>query len=161
MDLKKIIVALIILFVTTEITHHTDIISKLSEKFLSQAEIDCLVKNAYHEAYSEGALGMAVVTKVVMNRAQYTKETFCQTVFKYKQFSWTLFKEKKISEKAYLETRTVVLNVYHGFMEIPTVFENATHFHATHVRPYWRSAVKKLGTLKNHVFYEDTKLREK
>lgn len=160
MDLKRLVVALVILFVTTDIAHHTDIIFKLSEKFLSQAEIDCLVKNAYHEAYGEGALGMAVVTKVVMNRADHTGETLCQTVFKPKQFSWTLFKEKEISEKAYLETRAIVLNVYHGFMEIPEVFENATHFHATHVKPYWRNAVKKLGTLKNHVFYEDTSLRK-
>ena len=160
MDLKKILIALLIFLVTTEIEHHTDILSKLSEKLLPQAEVNCLIKNAYHESYGEGALGMAIVTQVVINRAKATGESLCQTVFKYKQFSWTLFKEKEISEKAYLETQSIVLGVYYGFIQIPSVFENATHFHTIHVKPYWRKGVKRLGILKNHIFYEDQKLRK-
>jgi spore germination cell wall hydrolase CwlJ-like protein len=138
----------------SEIPHKEDILKPAQEASISIDDLDCLIKNAYHEAFGEGPLGMAVVTQVVINRAQKTRESLCETVFKYKQFSWTLGREKTLSQDSYERTKSTVLAVYYGFMEIPSHLKNATHFHTLQVKPYWSKSLKRLGVLKNHVFYE-------
>lgn len=122
-------------------------------KYITLKQLDCLVKNAYHEAYGEGPLGMLLVTQVVLNRAK-NKKNYCEVIYAYKQFSWTLKKEKKISEKEKLEIKRLILRFYNNELTVPEKYKSATHFHAIYVKPYWSRKLKPVGRYRNHVFYQ-------
>lgn len=122
-------------------------------KLISEQQLSCLIKNAYHEAFIEGPTGMLLVTQVVFNRAKIKNKTYCEIIFEKSQFSWTLFKHRKISEKHWKIIEHLILEYYNGFHKIPEELSMATHFHANYVKPYWRNKAIFLGTWKTHLFY--------
>jgi spore germination cell wall hydrolase CwlJ-like protein len=122
-------------------------------KGIPKNQLDCLVKNIYHEAIGEGVVGILIVNQVVFNRTK--DEDYCSTIFKKNQFSWTLYKEKKIAKETYDYLAMLTLNQYNGLLGIPLKFENATHFHADYVKPYWRKKLTYLGSWNNHHFYKE------
>ncbi|NBX50810.1 cell wall hydrolase [bacterium] len=121
----------------------------------STAEFRCMVDNLYHEARGEGVLGLSAVASVVMNRATATGKDVCDVVYKYKQFSWTQ-KPKPIASKDNLHNIFVVANkALSG--TLTDVTQGATHYHATHVKPKWAKAMRKVVIINNHIFYKETK----
>ena len=121
----------------------------------STAEFKCMVDNLYHEARGEGMLGLAAVASVVMNRAMATGKDVCDVVYKYKQFSWTQ-KPKPIASKDNLHNIFVVAGkALSG--QLTDVTQGATHYHATHVKPKWAKAMRKVVIINNHIFYKETK----
>ena len=121
----------------------------------STAEFKCMVDNLYHEARGEGVLGLSAVASVVMNRATATGQDVCSVVYKHKQFSWTQ-KPKPIASKDNLHNIFVVANkALSG--TLTDVTQGATHYHATHVKPKWAKAMKKVVIINNHIFYKETK----
>jgi N-acetylmuramoyl-L-alanine amidase len=121
----------------------------------SMAEFRCMMDNLYHEARGEGVLGMSAVASVVMNRAVATGQDVCAVVYKHKQFSWT-HKPKPIADKDNLHNIFVVANkALSG--TLTDVTQGATHYHATHVKPKWAKAMRKVVIINNHIFYKETK----
>ena len=121
----------------------------------STAEFKCMVDNLYHEARGEGVLGLSAVASVVMNRAMATGKDVCDVVYKYKQFSWTQ-KPKPIASKDNLHNIFVVAGkALSG--QLTDVTQGATHYHATHVKPKWAKAMRKVVIINNHIFYKETK----
>ena len=121
----------------------------------STAEFKCMVDNLYHEARGEGVLGLSAVASVVMNRATATGQDVCDVVYKYKQFSWTQ-KPKSIASKDNLHNIFVVAGkALSG--KLIDVTQGATHYHATHVKPKWAKAMRKVVIINNHIFYKETK----
>lgn len=121
------------------------------QQLLSEKQLDCLIKNAYHEANGEGRTGRLLVTQVVFNRT--TDENFCKTIYDRKQFSWTSKKAKQIPTIDYNKISLEIQELFYGFTEIPKGLKKATYFHTTAVKPYWAKAFTKVGVWKNHVFY--------
>ncbi len=150
----KVLIFLSLFFVSTLLFHDSNTLNTIKAAQLSEEEELCLIKNAYHEAFNQGTIGMALVTQVVLNRAYKKNKSFCEIVYAPYQFSWTLFKERKIHEKDFQKVRKIVFDVYHGFLQVPANFENATYFHTKAVKPKWRKAVVKVGIWKDHIFYE-------
>lgn len=121
----------------------------------STAEFKCMVDNLYHEARGEGVLGLSAVASVVMNRATATGQDVCSVVYKHKQFSWT-HSPKPIASKDNLHNIFVVANkALSG--TLTDVTQGATHYHATHVKPKWAKAMRKVVIINNHIFYKETK----
>lgn len=124
-----------------------------SGKIIDIKQLECLVKNAYHEAFIEGPIGMLLVTQVVFNRAKIKNKTYCEIIFEKSQFSWTLFKHKNISERHWKAIEHLIIEYYNGMHSIPEHLKNATHFHANYVKPYWRKHAEYLGEWRRHMFY--------
>jgi spore germination cell wall hydrolase CwlJ-like protein len=122
-------------------------------KSIEARQLNCLVKNALHEAGGEGTIGRLLVTNVVFNRTE--NGNYCKTVYKYKQFSWTLYKEKKFDLEFKLKVKNEILEYYNNNINIPKHLKDATHFHATYVKPKWRKKMKYLGHWGNHHFYQE------
>ena len=121
----------------------------------STAEFKCMVDNLYHEARGEGVLGLSAVASVVMNRATATGKDVCDVVYKHKQFSWT-HKPKPIASNDNLHNIFVVAGkALSG--QLTDVTQGATHYHATHVKPKWAKAMRKVVIINNHIFYKETK----
>lgn len=121
-------------------------------KYITKEQLNCLVKNAYYESRGEGTMGVMLVTKVVLNRT--FDNDYCKTIYKYKQFSWTLKTQKQMSQIEKEKITILVLLFYNGYLKVPKEFENATHFHATYVKPSWAKKLKFLGKWENHLFYQ-------
>ena len=128
--------------------------------FLPEDQIDCLTRNAYHEARGEGVLGMAIVTRVVANRAKsnnFSGYDFCGVIFHKAQFSWTLKKElvdKEIPHDEYLRIRTLVKDVIDGTFEIPKQFQEADHYTRVDVNRKWMHSLKYVGEYGKHKFFK-------
>lgn len=121
----------------------------------STAEFKCMVDNLYHEARGEGVLGLSAVASVVMNRAMATGKDVCDVVYKHKQFSWT-HSPKPIASNDNLHNIFVVAGkALSG--KLIDVTQGATHYHATHVKPKWAKAMRKVVIINNHIFYKETK----
>ena len=116
---------------------------------IPENQLDCLVKNAYYEAMTEGKIGRQQVTKVVLNRTR--DNNFCKTVYLPYQFSWTLKKQKQVPRHTVGMLRKEALLIYYGIEQVP--FPRATHYHTKRVKPVWRHKLTKLGAHRAHVFY--------
>jgi spore germination cell wall hydrolase CwlJ-like protein len=121
--------------------------------FVTNKELDCLIKNAYFEANTQGQIGRNLVTKVVINRARLWNKTFCSVVYQPSQFSWTRTPLRKIDERSYRKIKEEVIELLSDDTSIPFEYITATHFHATYVRPTWSKKLKRLGRYKQHIFY--------
>jgi N-acetylmuramoyl-L-alanine amidase len=120
---------------------------------VSKRQMDCLVKNAFYEANTQGTVGRILVTNVVINRSKATGESFCSVVYAPYQFSWTLFKVKPIPRSSYLKIRKEIKRFLNSEIEIPEYLGSATHYHEKSIRPFWIKSSKRLGMYKDHIFY--------
>lgn len=122
----------------------------------------CLAINIYHEARGEPVLGQYGVALVTMNRAQ-ADEKVCKEVFRKSQFSWTtgVVKTKygwkipghmkPIDQFSWNRAQTVARITLDG--KIMDVTKGATHYHASYVNPYWKSAYQRGPKIGSHIFY--------
>ncbi len=124
----------------------------------------CLAKAIYFEARGEPAKGQAAVAQVVLNRA-LTKgfpRTVCDVVYQGKhrktgcQFSFVCDGQPdRITERKAWETaKKIADDVAHGWRR-SSALTNATHYHATYVKPYWAPTMKRLARIGQHVFYHE------
>lgn len=114
----------------------------------------CMLKNIYHEARGEGVVGMQAVAAVTLNRAAQTGKTICDTVYAPKQFSWanTAKGRNKPITGNINTVYTVASQAMTGVLD--DITGGATHYHTKKVRPVWRKALDKVGTINNHIFYK-------
>lgn len=119
-------------------------------------ELGCLAMNIYHEGRGEPIRGREAIASVTMNRVRSDRypDTVCAVVWQRKQFSWTGTSPRYhvITDfKSWQEALEIARLFINGTM-ITTV-GNATHYHATSVRPYWRDRTKLVAHLGRHYFY--------
>lgn len=116
-------------------------------------EVKCLAENIYHEARGESIIGQLAVAKVTLNRVKSKKykNTICQVVNQYKQFSWTnssiKYKEKDEDWIIIYELARTLLKPGVEFL----IGFKATHYHAKSVNPGWGFEV--YAIIGNHIFY--------
>lgn len=123
----------------------------------------CLALNVYHEARSDDMLGQYAVAHVVMNRVQHDRwpDDVCSVVHqgyhkgKHKcQFSWYCDGKSDTPHdpEAWAWAVLVAYDVLQSRVPDPTY--DATHYHATYVKPYWADHYKQTVTLGSHIFYK-------
>ncbi|WP_210251296.1 cell wall hydrolase [Aureimonas psammosilenae] len=122
----------------------------------------CLAEGIYFEARGESERGQAAVAQVILNRVRnptYPK-TICGVVYQNKdwrnrcQFSFACDGHKKrvTNKRAFSVSMRIAGEVTRGETWLADV-GSATHYHATYVRPFWASAMKRVDKIGQHIFY--------
>ena len=111
-------------------------------------ELNCLIKNVYHEARGESAEGQVAVATVTLNRVKHPKypKSICGVVYQKSQFSWTIgYRATKINAKEWMNS----VNAAIKSLEYSDL--KATHYHNKTVHPNWK--LRKVAVIGNHIFY--------
>lgn len=128
-----------------------------------QRELKCLAEAVYFESRSEPESGQAAVAQVVLNRALsgLYPTTICGVVYqnrhRYLACQFTFACEGKSLAITEPEHWRVATRVARAVFDGKTYMEKvgaATHYHATYVRPYWASRLRKMDKIGQHVFYK-------
>jgi spore germination cell wall hydrolase CwlJ-like protein len=141
--------------------YHPDY-SAMIETAKSEPEQRCLAQAVYFEARSEPEEGQAAVAQVVLNRALsgLYPGSVCGVVFQNQQrrnacqFSFTCEGHALHVNEGESWSRAVRIarEVTDGSTYVSDVGD-ATHYHASYVRPGWARALKKTETIGHHIFY--------
>lgn len=134
-------------------------------------QLDCLAKNIYFEARSEGLLGQRAVAWVTLNRVHSDRfpDTICKVVQQAVlddsgnpvrdkcQFSWFCdgkSDDVKNKEKWDLAVR-MAETVLTRFGAMPDPTDGAIMYHADYVSPYWKNDFTRTTKIDSHVFYAE------
>jgi spore germination cell wall hydrolase CwlJ-like protein len=121
----------------------------------------CLALNIYHEARSEDIASQIAVAEVTLNRvaSQDYPNTVCGVVKQKGQFSWywdeksdTPYEKKAFNGSIDIAKRMLSERDYYN-----VVGKEATHYHASYVKPYWAKKFKRIKTVGKHIFYKKEK----
>lgn len=119
-------------------------------------EVECLAKNVYFEARGEGIKGQQAVAMVTLNRlkAKGYPKTVCGVVYQKSQFSWTDLEITVTDTKSYGK---ILKMSKEALLRTPVhdITGGSTHFHASHIKPYWADSVEYVTQIKNHIFYRE------
>lgn len=134
---------------------------KLTAEQLERAH-RCLAEAIYFEARSEGPKGKLAVAEVVLNRLSDPRypRTVCGVVYQGSkratgcQFSWTCdgLSDRPAETQAWKRSKALAAYVMLD-VEWEKLTGNATHYHATYVRPYWARTLEKTARVGRHIFY--------
>ena len=135
---------------------------------IPKEQLECLALNVYYEARSESELGKIAVTHVVLNRVKSNKypNTPCDVIKKSKyengspkkgacHFSWFCDgkPDKPVNTKAWTRAVKSAYDAYVLYLIGMDVTSNSVMYHATYVKPYWKSSYKRITRIDNHIFY--------
>jgi len=134
----------------------------------------CLALNVYHEARSEPLVGKFAVSDVVLNRVRDSRwpDTICGVIYDGPtkpswndetklipirdrcQFSWYCDgkDDTPLDQEAWYEARIVAHDIINR-NRFRGVTEGATHYHASYVKPEWRTWFYPVGRIGSHIFY--------
>ncbi|SDG39406.1 Cell Wall Hydrolase [Pelagibacterium luteolum] len=130
----------------------------------SEREQWCLATGIYFEARGESYRGQVAVAQVIMNRVEDHRypDTICGVVYQNQhrrnacQFSFACDGVTNVN-------RTSEVAAWHLAQEITqtvlnkeiylTEVADATHYHATYVRPHWARNMDRLSQIGLHIFY--------
>ena len=134
----------------------------------------CLALNTYHEAKNQSMIGQIATAQVVMNRVEDSRypNTVCEVVkqgpsrpswkdpskripVKHRcQFSWYCDGKSDIpkNKKAWKKAQDYAYLVLYNRITID-VTEDATHYHATYVKPSWAKTKTRTTLIESHIFY--------
>ena len=129
------------------------------------SEHRCLSEALYYEARGEGQRGQMAVAEVIFHRlrsAAYPK-TICGVVnqgeelAKGCQFSFVSngARDKPKNGKAWMKAQMLAARIMTRMDRLHDITADATHFHATTIRPDWAGHLEKTIQIGNHVFYRD------
>lgn len=147
----------IIIVTTTEKIKQLDILIQHTNETIvndvrmskNKKDIECLAKNAFHEARNQPAIGKVAVTFVVMNRAKKNDVGVCKTVYKKHQFSWVRHVKTRrhnvIEDKAWVEALSVAYLVLNNKVEDPTGGAGF-YFNPKTAHPRWAKAMTAVNT---------------
>jgi spore germination cell wall hydrolase CwlJ-like protein len=129
---------------------------------VSDKELWCLATAIYFEARGESYRGQVAVAQVVLNRVKDYRypETICGVVFQNQsrrnscQFSFACdgIPETINDRTSWAQAEDIAKRFTNGELYLTEV-ANATHYHATYVRPAWAPRMTKLTQIGLHVFY--------
>jgi len=125
----------------------------------TDAQIEALALNMYHEARGEGPEGMIMVAEVTLNRMEHSRfpDTICDVVYQRSAFSWTKTRSDTVPhetekwDEALLLAEEIIHEEFDEFLET-----GATHFvnpKAVKRMPNWTTVFEQVGSVGNHVFY--------
>lgn len=130
---------------------------------VSQKEQWCLATAIYFEARGETYRGQVAVAQVVMNRVKDHRypDTICGVVFQNQhrrnacQFSFACdgIPEVVTEREPWAQAEDIASRLLAGELYLPEVGD-ATHYHATYVRPAWAPRMTKVAQIGLHVFYK-------
>ncbi len=123
----------------------------------------------WYEARSEGPVGMQAVASVIYLRAYArggtappSPHTLARVCSARKQFSCWELRDGQLrptqravpreDDAQFIYCKQLARNMVTG-MFVPTV--EATHYHASSVRPYWASSMSLVSRIGNHLFYKE------
>ena len=124
----------------------------------TKVDYDCLAKNIYHEAGVESRDGQYAVAQVTLNRLRSGRwgNSICSVVYSPSQFSWTMdrkLRQEKPQGPLWESSQAVARGVLDKGYRVPQL-ENAIHYHADYVKPYWAKSVRKIQQVGQHIFYK-------
>lgn len=130
---------------------------------VSDKELWCLATAIYFEARGESYRGQVAVAQVVRNRVSDYRypDTICGVVFQNQarrnscQFSFACdgIPETINDGQSWAQAEDIARRVTDGELYLTEV-ANATHYHATYVRPAWAPRMTKVTQIGLHVFYK-------
>ncbi|WDR04041.1 cell wall hydrolase [Devosia algicola] len=130
---------------------------------VSDKQLWCLSTAIYFEARGESYRGQVAVAQVVMNRTKTDlyPSTICGVVFQNQsrrnacQFSFACdgIPERITEAKAWSQAQDIARKVVDGELYLTEVAD-ATHYHATYVRPDWARRMQRVTQVGMHVFYK-------
>ena len=132
-----------------------------------QAERKCLSEAIYYEAGRESYSGRLAVAQVVLNRVsdEFYPDTICEVVYQGPlhgrkgemgcQFTFTCdgAMNRRLNEDMWAESEALAKVAMMGIAGKLT--DEATHYHATYVNPYWASSLIKTVQIGTHIFYRN------
>ncbi len=136
-------------------------------KVIEQAEIKaderrCLAEAIYHEAGFEPVIGRMAVADVVLNRVKSPQypDSICGVVYQGShrttgcQFSFTCdgSLNRRRHQTTFTESDKLAGAILAG-VHLP-VSNNATHYHADYVKPYWAPKLTPTAQIGAHKFYK-------
>jgi hypothetical protein len=129
---------------------------------VSEKDFKCLTDAVYFEARGEPYRGQAAVAQVVLNRVKSPlyPNSICAVVYQNQskrnacQFSFACdgIPEVVNEPDAWKTAKEVAGKVLRGEIYL-TEIANATHYHATYVRPDWAREMKRVTQIGGHIFY--------
>ena len=136
-----------------------------------QRQLECLSKNIYFEARSEGALGQRAVAWVTLNRVESERfpDTICEVVHQARrdasgnplrhqcQFSWYCDgkSDRIANQEKYQEAIRMAELVLARYGVHPDPTEGAVMYHAVYVNPYWTDSFVRTTQIDTHIFYSE------
>lgn len=122
----------------------------------------CLATAIYHEARGEPVEGQIAVAQVVINRVRspYYPNDVCSVVYQNSwrrnacQFSFACdgIRDREDEPEAWEQAQSIARKVMDAEAWLPEV-GNATHYHATYVRPRWVRDMVRKDRIGRHIFY--------
>jgi spore germination cell wall hydrolase CwlJ-like protein len=127
----------------------------------------CLAEAMYFEARNQGTIGMMAVGTVILTRVGHSRypDTICEVVHQGVywegnpvrdkcQFSyWCDGKPEKFYEKkAWEEAKYTAALLLFTKIKVAGV-EQATHYHAEEVTPWWSTFLQPCAKIGQHIFY--------
>lgn len=138
----RTLVALVLALVCTELATP----KRLPES--RYAEDVCLAWVVHDEARGEPLKGQRAILDVVMKRMKKSGKTACQVVKKKKQFSgYTKGKLLRANHEQFMRLQEL--------RKMKPVVPEATHFHATYVKPTWAARMKRVRQVGKHIFFKE------
>lgn len=142
---------------------NTNIFGGLSEKEFRARELRCMATAVYFEARDEPLRGQIAVAQVIMTRLKSERypKTICGVVYQGQwnknscQFSFACDgkADDPKEKKEWATSLDVARQVISGKVYL-TDIGDATHYHATYVRPDWVKMVKRVTQIGGHIFYK-------
>lgn len=107
------------------------------------------------EARGEPDIGKVAVAYVILNRVKDPRwgSSIREVVHQPRQFSYLKdkHKQKPPTQKDWSRARKIAHDVILGATSNPV--GNATHYHATHVKPKWAKKLEPVAKIGQHIFY--------
>ena len=129
---------------------------------VSDKQFQCLAEAVYFEARGESYRGQVAVAQVVLNRVHSSlyPSTICGVVYQNQskrnacQFSFACdgISDKVNEPVAWKTAKEVAEKVLRGELYLTEV-ANATHYHASYVRPDWAGNMRRMTKIGLHIFY--------
>ena len=141
----------------------------------SDNQIECLAKNMYFEARSQGTAGVLAVSAVVLNRVNDSRfpDTICGVVKqgptraswlnrnkRYPirnrcQFSWYCDGKSDVpkNKKLYNKLEGLATSILSGEINFIDITDGATFYHADYVQPSWAKTKTRTVEIEDHIFY--------
>lgn len=130
---------------------------------VSDKELWCLATAIYFEARGESYRGQVAVAQVVLNRVKDYRypDTICGVVFQNQsrrnscQFSFACdgIPEVINDQTSWAQAQDISRRFTDGELYLTEVGD-ATHYHATYVRPAWAPRMNKVTQIGLHIFYK-------
>jgi hypothetical protein len=123
---------------------------------ITARERTCLIRNVFYEAGAEPHEGKIAVAQVTWNRLRSGAwgRDLCGVIHAPNQFSWTRdpVKRNRPLNGVQVDAVQSAVDEFLSGMRVSKL-KNATHFHATYVKPRWAKKDARLKQIGGHVFY--------